>query len=426
MKDNTNLDIYRKNMYRIDNFIIGLLLIINVFPPFLAFSFINYVSLGLMVLWYILACVEKKSLLFYVKGSNLVVLLLSAYTILVPCFFGNKIISNRYSSFFIMFSLIIICDFYNERNVEKDKKGIKFLYFIATVIAINTSVNLIGNPYLARTTKSSYIDNSASALMQGIGGYEFAYFLTFSSVLSLFALLYLVLSRKEKYFHLIFFTLSLVTVILANFFTAVVILCVGCMILILLKLIYSKNKIYFIIFLIFMMVLLLFFEPMVNVISNLIIDIMPAGKTVERIEIIRDVALGFSSSLNEQSELITSRFERIFDDIETIKENPLFGIITGNIQINASGYLEGFGQHSFFFDTLTLFGIPVGLSYIWLEIDFYKKESKKSFELSVCMGVMMFIMLLMNNFVLSVAIPGFYLFGYYATLYNEQKGKNGN
>ena len=106
--------------------------------------------------------------------------------------------------------------------------------------------------------------------------------------------------------------------------------------------------------------------------------------------------------------------------LENFIKHPFFGVISSDeITTNQSGFLEGFGQHSYILDTFTLYGFVIGIINIIIILkpfkDQYGNRVKYGRPLNNAMLVCVIGIYLFNNATISTALA----FGIFFPLLRE-------
>lgn len=383
--------------------------------PLQAISFYNFIWLVPMCFWYMLIFLKHPSFFSNISTEGKIMAIFSLYTIIVPFFFNNETISNRFISLSQIPFVYFVYTFnkvngYNYINISL----IKILIPLILLMSILTCKGLIESPFLSRSIKSSG-DVSSEILAKGIGGYEFIYFLTILTVI-LFCFLLLskrFLSLKFRIFCWASFILLAITIILANYFTALNILIISFIIFLFFRRLRIR-KVFF--SLLVLAIIILFFSFFKLYLLNTFIDILPEGKTLDRIEMIRE---GVES--NQSSDLFNERQSTLLISWYNFVDHPIFGVVTLPLKQGDSSDYK-FGRHSQILDSFALFGIMAILQIYFILAIFVSRFGDRiglrAFSASVLSAT-----LILNLFDNTAPLIGVAYFFVYPSLYDWIKAK---
>lgn len=369
------------------------------FPPLTAVLPSNYVCLGCFVVWLILSVINDVSYYLNMKPFVLVAIVFYAFTIIIPFICGYRVIANRYASLILIPFGYMIYDYYKTHGCENYlKKVLLVSAAFATITALNTYKELVNNPYIARSIKSSG-EHSTRLAARGIGGYIFVYSVAALAPL----LLYIFLKSKKKTVKAISLTAYIFSIVLitkSNYLTAFLLVVITSAVVLCGYLLSRGERLMLYIPLIIVSVLLLtiFYDPIFSFIQNNI---------PERISKVLFNTSGHSMSKSISQEFIYDRLPSITNSLTAVFENPIFGIL-GAGRIGVSGnFLTGFGQHSYVLDTFALFGIIIGVIPLILLMQLFRRKGKwitTDFYLSIAMMTSVFFIYIMNNVTDAIAI----------------------
>lgn len=337
------------------------------------------------------------------RGATFIVII---YTAIVPYLFNNSIIAHRYMNFSSIFFFYIVYEFNNYVGREKDTKRIVKLsvpFFIVTLF--KTAKALIVNPSISRSIKSSD-EYTMDILFQGIGGYEFIYFLVFLIIITI----YLIISqmnymrRSTNIFLILLTVISVFVVILSNYFTALLLIIVIPIMMLLMNFITRRKYIQLFIVLLITIFLFLYIDKIAIFILELAINIIDKGYNHIRLIIIKENLL-YGSSVD----ISNNRFGIFMTSVNSFLENPYFGIIKTPLK-TSGGYLQGFGQHSFIMDTFALFGFGLGLIQVYMICQPFLRRIRKNKKFRDFLVPLFFAMLIIFNFNTVTPSFGFVLF----------------
>ena len=378
-----------------------------VFPPITAIINGTVINLACLVIWFSLSFLVNSD--FYLKATyhRFYLFIFLIITVIMPYVFGNGVIGNRYLSTALVPLGVLIYEFYKENGIlERIKNILLATAAFAIVTGIITYINLLIDPYVSRSIKNGSDEYSASLAARGIGGYHFIYFVAVVSI----PILYVFLKSKKvltKIVSILAYIFSLLIIFKANYLTAFIII-ISCSV-ILIALNFSSGKppfsqIALFVFLIIGFICVINIDLIIKSMEN----ILPPR--IARVILIDDVNV--FQSIRE--EFVDGRLPTIISSLKTAIQHPILGLVSSPISTSNSGYLEGFGQHSYVFDTLALYGIIIGVINIFVILRPFKyngKFVKNSLPLSITMIICIFTLYSVNNatnsiaFILSIVFP---------------------
>lgn len=332
--------------------------------------------------------------------------------VLFPYFFDNSTIAHRYLN---LLPLILWYYYYlflkENHEYKKIKKIINITIFFAIITSCITIYNLIANPYISRSIKSSG-EYSINLSKKGIGGYSLIYSMC---ILGIYSLIKLKIHDKNKFIYLFIYLLSLVLMVLSNYFTALLIFIFSSIIsAIFIK--KEKSSIRKIIeaFLLFIFIFLIFNDDFMNFLISVFLKTIPNnGKTYLRL---LDIKNSFASNLIDL--FLDDRGNSITMSLNNCMKNPFFGIVFSKMKMN-DGYYVGFGQHSHILDTFALYGLFVGFIYFILLIFPFINEFKK-YNKNIVLLIVSIIMLSIFIFNNGTDAIAFSLFLAFPTLFDNK------
>lgn len=330
----------------------------------------------------------------------------SVYTAIVPMVFGYRDLANRYIALVPMVWLYALYE-YLKKNRAID--GVwKLMILFAVITMLRTSQALLTSPYISRMVKSSG-EFSESILLQGIGDYSFIYALVLMNVL--FFWLFLEKKGKKKLVYLFLVISSEGTILLSNYMMALLLSLFGIAVLTAFW-IYRKNKAVFFVLLMIFAILLLFSKPLLYVTLDGILAVLPDGKTYDRLLQMQMSLYGEGKGLFE--EFASDRIPVLSISLKSIKAYPAFGVICGHLT-KTDGYYNEFGQHSYIFDTMALYGIGISLILLFLLTFPFFTEGRmrgKKKELSIAIFLIMLLLVSNNNATFSIAVMLYVIYPY--------------
>lgn len=328
--------------------------------------------------YFLLRLIQSLFMSSKIQYLDIIRLFLFIYMALLPYLLDNGVYSNRYLhlSGIILYPVIYKYVFRTREIIVSNY----ILLIIMSVISASTLRALMVNPYAARTAESS-----ALLLKHGVGSYTFIYSMSLVLIILFCDLL---MNRRKGWLFLVeicLFIFNSLIVLKSNFVTATLIIFFGCLVTFLLKnvkiLKEYKRYIYMIVF----SFLAVFFDYVIYGISSLFFSILPfegrwgaliSNQSESILKILMD-------------EFLLDRAPTIRSSLEAIAQNPLLGVVFSG---------ESFGQHSMFFDSLAVWGIPIGGLYIYLFLEpFFSRLNgiSRSYSLPLFMGVV--VLVVFNN-----------------------------
>lgn len=328
--------------------------------------------------------------------KTIIILVTFFFMVFLPYLANNSVIAHRCVGCSLVFLAPIIFDFYKSINRLCDLKRIMFLIAIFVIITgLITYYNLLINPYISRKLKS---DGTGDELLrQGIGGYEFIYFVMVAGLPMLFIFLK-DRRRLVKFICLVLYAFCLLLMVKANYLTALITFVV-CSLIMLFTYFFNTK---FTTKKITSVLLLLGFIVIVFTANRLLV--MIESFLPNRISSV--INSGEKSILTSiYNEFIIDRWSTILDSINAFTNNPILGLSLSTKITYINGYLYGFGQHSYIFDTFALYGIVLGVFnvvIIFFPFAFYKKDQVNSLTISMILCVIL--LYLLNNATESIAL----------------------
>ena len=356
-------------------------------------SYIGLVCALVIVTCYLFDVVFRRNT---IKKQVLFILLVLSALIVFPFLAGNGVISHRYIGTSMVFIAPIVFDYYKEKNSLGDLKNILlFVGVFALLTGIITYYKLLGDAYVSRAIKAN--EQGEALSRQGVGGYDFIYALVATGLLFLF-----ISSVEKKLFRKIggfsVFVFCLLLILKANFLTAfiVYILCSLLMVFLILSRGKSvKTKILLFLTATFFFVLLCNINGFLRMIEGVLPSRIAKVINSNENNIVQSVYSNF----------VIDRFPEISSSINAFFANPILGLALSDKLQYSNGYLVGFGQHSFVFDTFALYGLGLGICcviIIFIPFRYYRHDivNALSIPIMVCMVLLYFL----NNATESIAI----------------------
>ncbi len=332
---------------------------------------------------------------FFIKKIHIFLLLFLVliFMFILPYASGNQTMGNRYLYLFPLFATPVIGVYIANRNPKTLMQILIIVVPFIIVTIIISSYRLLDAPYLIRTIKSKG-EYSEHLLLQGIGNYDFVYLLVLTTPLLqfVFANKKVFNNKKMRIYLFLIWLLSLFLIILSNYFIALIIILFTTILIFLTNSSSQRKTIIFpIIIILFLVVLFSWPNSIIKVIET-IQTIFPEGKNSLRLDELKESLMGQGEGLTNE------RWKLLAKNIKSFQTHPILGIVyfIPNLTLE-----ETLGQHSFYFDTLSLFGLIgfIVVAYLINETIFMGTKSKeikiKSFSFIFLIGVTM--ILVFNN-----------------------------
>ncbi len=386
--------------------IVFYLAVSSIFPIIRVFPWYNLSTVIATLLWVALAALSHPN--FFISSSiyRFLLIFFVIYTATMPYFFNQNEIGNRYLILSQIFIFYLFYE-YNKKYSHKKSNIRIVIYTLPFIIftSLRTLYGLISNPYLVRSIKSEG-EHSEFLHKQGIGGYEFIYFL----VIVISILFFAILMRKALSFRfkhvgsvVVIMLLFGFTIIFSNYFTGLLVMVFSLLMLILLK---ERSLLNSLIVYLLAFLGLIFSKSIILFSSDILIKLLANGKTVNRIMSLQ------SSILNQGGVffLLKVRLETLEVSWDALLSNPLFGSIVKPSVV--------MGNHSFLMDTFALYGVFLGIiSLCVILIPFIGRFNKNGRlnGLNLTMMICVFLLFFLNNATPSM---GFAVFFIYPVMYD--------
>lgn len=370
--------------------------VLNIFPIFKLLPFFNYLSF-VFIAFYLFIVLHRKDRSYMKQDLDLLVTYFLIGISCLICFATRNYSTGLNYITFIFFPLLISFS----KIYLNDRKLLNKLFTIFLIALIFTGITTVGNlildPYASRLAQ---IKESASFgyLLKGTGGYGFIYLCSIC-LISLLPSLHNLhkYSLNSKIFLVLLSIIMFMAIMLSNFTIAYMIFFIGIGVFYIQIYPIRTSAIFGVIFIIFLMS----FSFLQSIdIFTIKFENMNLVKLLEIFNYLSSQEVGVYSS---------GRLERY--------QESLFGIVNyfpyGMANSPSINVLEeyGYGQHSFFLDTLALFGIPLGLFIIFsifgslFRLKFKYKLCIYSFRASlVAFFLMCFLNIISLENIMSVAI----------------------
>ena len=341
-----------------------------ILPTFKFFPFFNYLMIFMVILFiYIYFFIDSSYFSSIQNDSLLALLVIFSFVSLAV---GSRNIStglNYLIYVHLIFSFSLFRLISKQTEVEYFLRSIlKISLIIFFVVNLITFINLLFDPYASRLAK---VDEADIRLLAGIGGYNFIYASTVLLV-SMIPFLYKLqnFDKKTKVFIISFFILGVLTVIASNFFTALLILLIGA------YFFYLQHKpiqalLLFLTCLIAAIFMIPIFEELIGISS------MNFLKLLEVSSLLQDGDVGSYTY---------GRIDRYEEGLYGIQNYTLFGMMNEGLNVIRN---YGYSQHSALLDSISLYGIFLGLAgfiillYPFNSLNIKSKILRNSFRASI-------------------------------------------
>lgn len=386
-----------------------------VFSPLMVYRYHGFFSVLLFFFWLLIGMAERKKL----TVSEICTIFFYSYLVVMPYIMGYGFVSNRYLvlAVFLMGNLTGgYCEFAGKwKNIGIVLKAAS--PFMAYVY-IKTFFGLLAHPWIARMVKNDDA-YTIQARLQGVGGYEFIYFLAMLTGISA-GLFFLLKKRRHKWICLGICMSSYLEVVLSNYMTAFLISTLGIVLTVLLFLI-NKNRAWILFFSFCIVFFLAFGNHVMNLAVDILQNIIPEnGMTFLRLQNMRG---SFLQMLAE--EFLSDRSPVLVKSIRCFFQYPLFGIISRS-GLGREELLSFIGQHSYFFDTFAFYGGPIGILSLYSYFSIFRKKYFHGNLIVITLPVLVCgsVLLFFNNVTVSAGIVTGIIYPYALYLVREQTGQN--
>ena len=380
-----------------------------VLPVVTSFGGSNYISFICFVFWLGIAVIRDPKFINNLPFSYVILLAVYVLTSVLPCLYGHIDIAHGHISFTAVFGGPFIYKYYDDSGELKTLgKILMVMIAVSFITAFTTLIGLIRNPWASRLING----NAASDVLlyrQNIGGYHFVYYFTGLSLVFLF-LAFAEKRKLHRFFYALCFCFSSFTVAKTGFMTALLAMLIGAIYLVLSFCFNGKNMGLKII-------------AAIGVISCLA---MFAGELIPLLpeRIARVFASGESSAFKSLlNEFLGDRWPVMMSSIQGFFQHPLLGILSGGDSYFGGSFYQGFGQHSFFLDTLALYGLPIGLATVVCLISATRHQRKKGTakKLGKALSIYMIVMFLFNVATNSIGFVIFVVGPYVQTIISKEE-----
>lgn len=350
-------------------YLIAFVMVSSVFPPLRTMGKNTWLCILAIVGWTVLCLLQNPKYFLKIEISRFVTYVFIVYTILVPFLFQTNTLANRYAALILFPMGPIIFEYY----MWKDKLYIlqrisKVTMFFAAITFIKTFAALLQDTTISRSIKSSG-EYSETIMRQGIGGYEFIYFICILIPVLLNGAII------EKGWRKLLFGISccatIMIVVLSNYLTAVLITAIGIALLLYSclkeKVAVQRKKTALFAIIALAIPAVFFNRKLGEVLAKGLSMLSLGGKNSQRLEEIQG-----SFILGIHQEFMNDRFPTLLQSFRSWFSNPFWGLVI-NKETVSGRYLQGVGQHSHVLDTFALFGTAIGIMNCWVLFGQFKK-----------------------------------------------------
>ncbi len=348
------------------------------------------------------------------KGFYFAIVIYLALVFLLTTLKNADSMFNRYLELTQVPFTFILAQYYINRKNSWDLKLLLLILPLLLWPSVVTAQKLVANPFISRAINMTGED-SLMLMREGIGGYGLIYAaLIFAVVLFYFGYHERRIHRKWLCYGctLVFSTL----VVLSNFFTATIMLFIGLIGTFVLK---SKKNIPLLIILGLFTVFT--YRPLLEmIISGATHIVQQDGRTYDRLMQMRQ-----SLKFNNATDNVDTRSDVNKLTLKMIAEHPVQGKFFSNDMSRENSDLDGIGQHSTIMDTFAIWGIPLGLFFIFLLIYPFRVMWKlangfKAKTFVVIGGGVFFGTILTNNMTPSMGLGAYFLLPVLLNLFVKQ------
>ncbi len=401
--------------------LIYIVVIVNILPQFRIFSIYNFLWLIPMLVWFLFILIQRRSFFSNLRSPLNEMLFFIVLTVTIPYIFGNYSIGNRFLSL-SQIPFFYFAYYFNAITRNKKTNRLIILWSIPPILVttLNTTIGLLKDPQLSRNIKSAGLE-SETLWKQGIGGYDFIYFLVFISII-FFCILFFKktvnISKKKWIIGISILAILVITIVLSNYFTALIMLLTSITIFLLFKKITTLK----LLFLTFTFITFgLWGSQIRNSALDSLIQIIPKGLTSDRLSKFKTDAVGEKSTDMYYEDRAPTQTK----SINAFIQNPITGIIVNQLKIK-DDYFSEFGQHSQILDTLALFGIIGFLQIYFIVKIFLQRIKRNEVNLNAFTWSVLISVLILNIFNNTTGLIGFAYFFIFPTAFSWLRDNHSN
>jgi hypothetical protein len=384
------------------------LAVISILPQIRALPSFNYIWPLLIMVWIFFSFLANP--LYFIRPSlhRLYTYIFFGYVIVIAYISGNGFIGNRFFEFMQVFIFYWAYEINKKRGRQED--GIKLILYLVPVVTIICATSISRyqtSPYASRLAKKD-TTSGLELMSQGIGGYEFIYFLLFVAMIMLYVIAYKGSNIKviPRVGFMTLLLIILATLVFSNFTTVLLMLSLSLIV----RIFFPHVKRYtLLLFLSAISVTTIFLQYIAESVVHLFSLESGLSMNSQRL-----MELYESLSYSTIGASIGARYSAFSESIVTFFDNPILGAILINIR-----GVDVIGWHSFALDTFALYGIFVGalFLYVWIQplISIVRQKSVNHSTLPVLMLVSSIILFFLNNMTPSI---GFVLYFIFPTIFD--------
>ena len=403
---------YREIKQLLFGFPIFFIAMTALFSPIMIYQYINILSVLTLFLLICFILVSKKEFTVSAWWS----VFLFGYLMIIPYVMGNGFIANRYSVFALLIFGNVLCEYceYSDKW-HCIKKVLYMLFPFLLFVYVKTFLALRHNSYASRMIKT-YDAYTVRMRGQGVGGYEFIYFLALIASICV-ALFFLLRKRRQKAICLVLGVMAYVEIVISNYMTALLIATVGIGATLTLLLI-RRNKAWLIFFIMSLLMIVLVGNELMRALIEMALKFLPAGgKTYMRLFSMKDAF--FQGIFNE---FLTDRNDIMLISVRCFWDHPFLGIIVED-GITSEELLSNVGQHSCILDTFAFYGGFVGVGFLYNIYSIFKKKFFQDELIVITLPLLISesLLLLFNNITMATGVVVGIIYPFTLHLLNEQK-----
>ena len=339
-----------------------------VFPPITVLANSGLVCIICFFLWFFLSLLQDRNFYRYATPKILIPFVFYFVSAFMPYLFGNSVIAHRYMAMALVPLGYLIYTFYEAHGERKILEVIlKIVLVLSTITAVVTLSALIKNAYISRSIKSSG-EVSKTLATKGIGGYSFIYFISIVTIV-LIHVAVVEECKKKKICFAVLAGLCVLLIIKSSYMTALLVLAMEILVYLFVgsKRESKRNGLIFVAFVF-----------AIGVAVYLIITFQDKIMSLLPPRIVQIFTTSNSNAISAiLAEFTVDRFPRLQESLESFMKYPIAGLVVQGTLSYEAGYLTGFGQHSYIFDTFALYGFAIGICALYsCTVPFHLKERR--------------------------------------------------
>lgn len=390
------------------------------FPPVRLLPFYNQLWMISMLGWFMFTALANPNYIFKPSIFTISVYIYITYTISIAYLTKNPSIGNR---FFQLAQLpLFYMAYQSNKTGGRDRYNLLIVAGITPFILITNYLTIKATNFdLTSEVSRSIIANrnvGIGLIKEGVGGYEFIYFLVILFLILINVLFNKVhpLKRSNNIIGTFILIFLAVSIVLSNYSIALLLLILITILRIIIPLLIGRNKILITLFII---IILFFLTQIFYGFLTYLINVLAGSTNASHFLEIRDFF--FSGQIGDS---LLSRFEKVNISVKAFISNPILGLLTAPLGTSSS-YIEGFGKHSQILDTFALYGLGIGLLQLFIYIQPIAKRMKNingsSSLLSLSILIITCMLFTLNNATPSIGFAAFFI---YPTAYDWLQNDN--